>query len=327
MTFAGRGFFKAIGQLGQSEADALVKRALDAGINFIDTADVYSEGESERMTGQALKNLGVKRSNVVVATKVHGRVGPGPNDTGSSRGHIMDSVRGSLERLQTDHIDLYQIHGHDVVAPVEETMRALEDLVRQGLVRYIGVSNWPAWRITQAQGVAQRWGWSRFETLQAYYTLTNRDLERELVPMMLDQSMGLMVWSPLAGGLLSGKFHRDAEAPADSRRASFDFPPVNPERLWRVLDVMRPIAEAHGCSCARVAVAWLLAKPTVMTVILGAKTTEQLDDTIAASSLSLAKEEMAKLDEASELAVEYPQWMLQRIGAGRRPGPVGPDRS
>jgi aryl-alcohol dehydrogenase-like predicted oxidoreductase len=326
MTFGGRGFFKDIGQLGQPEADQLIRRALEAGINFIDTADVYSEGESERMTGQALKNLGVKRSSVVVATKVHGRVGPGPNETGSSRGHIMDSVHGSLERLQTDHIDLYQIHGHDVIAPVEETMRALEDLVRQGLVRYIGVSNWPAWRIMKAQGVAARYGWSRFETLQAYYTLTNRDLERELVPLMEDQSMGLMVWSPLAGGLLSGKFRRDAETPKGARRAVFDFPPVDRERLWRVLDVMRPIAEARGVSCARVAVAWLLSKPVVMTVILGAKTVEQMDDTIAASGLSLTKEELAKLDQVSELTVEYPVWMLQRTGVGRRPAPVGPDR-
>ena len=326
MTFGGRGFFKNIGQLGQSEADQLIRRALDAGINFIDTADVYSEGESERMTGQALKNLGVTRSNIVLATKVYARIGPGPNDTGASRGHIMDGVHGSLDRLQTDHIDLYQIHGHDVVSPVEETMRALEDLVRQGKVRYIGVSNWPAWRIMKAQGAAERFGWSRFETLQAYYTLTNRDLERELVPMMEDQNIGLMVWSPLAGGLLSGKFHRDVAPPADARRASFDFPPVNQERLWRVLDAMRPIAEAHGVSCARVAVAWLLAKPVVMTVILGAKTVEQLDDTIAACGLSLSKEEIAKLDAVSELEAEYPLWMLQRTGGTRRPAPAGPDR-
>jgi aryl-alcohol dehydrogenase-like predicted oxidoreductase len=326
MTFGGRGMFKAVGQLGQKEADQLVRCALDSGINFIDTADIYSEGESERMTGQALKNLGIRRSSVVIATKVYARIGPGPNDSGASRGHMMDAVRGSLERLQTDYIDLYQIHGHDPYTPVEETMRAFDDLIRQGLVRYVGVSNWPAWRIMKAQGVAERFGWPRIETLQAYYTLTNRDLERELVPMMQDQNIGLMVWSPLAGGLLSGKFRKDEEAPADARRATFDFPPVDRDRLWRVLDVMRPIAEAHGVSCARLAIAWLLAKPTVMSVILGAKTTEQLGDTIAASSLTLSKDEIAKLDAVSELTPEYPAWMFARTGATRKPAAVGPDR-
>ena len=327
MTFGGRGFFKNIGQLGQPEADALIRRSLDAGINFIDTADVYSEGESERMTGQALKNLGVKRSDVVIATKVYGRVGPGPNETGASRGHMLDQVHASLKRLQTDYIDLYQIHAHDPYTPVEETMRAFDDLVRQGLVRYVGVSNWPAWRIMQAQGVAERRDGSRIETLQAYYTLTNRDLERELVPMMEDQKIGLMVWSPLAGGLLSGKFKKGEEAPTGARRATFDFPPVDRERLWSVLDVLRPIAEAHGVSCARVAIAWLLSKPVVMTVIVGAKTVEQLDDNVAAASLRLSQEELAKLDAVSELAAEYPAWMFQRIGAARKPAAFGPDRS
>lgn len=326
MTFGGRGFFKNIGSVGQDDADRLIGRALDAGVNFLDTADVYSEGEAERIVGQALKNLGVKRSNVVLATKVFGRVGPGPNDVGASRGHIMDSVHASLGRLETDHIDLYLIHGFDRVTQAEETLRALDDLVREGSVRYVGVSNWPAWHIAKAQTIAQFRGWARLEVLQAYYTIASRDVEREIIPAIEDQGLGLMVWSPLAGGLLSGKFFRDEAGPKDARRASFDFPPVDRERLWRIMDVLRPIADARGVSCARVAVAWLLSRPAVTTVVLGAKTVEQLDDTLAASSFALTPEEIALLDAVSAFEADYPTWMFERQGATRRPGPVGEDR-
>jgi aryl-alcohol dehydrogenase-like predicted oxidoreductase len=329
MTFGGNpeaGFWTAIGELRQGEVDGIVGRALAAGVNFIDTADVYSFGGSEKLVGQALKNLGVARKDVVIATKVFGEMGPGPNDRGASRGHIMDSVRASLERLQTDHIDLYQIHGNDAVTPVEETLRAMDDLTRQGLVRYFGVSNWQAWKIAKALGLSEARGWGRFETVQAYYSIAGRDLERELAPMMVAEKVGLMVWSPLAGGLLSGKYGPGANTPEGSRRIAFDFPPVDVERGWKCVAEMRRIGDEHGVSVARVALAWLLAKPHVTTVIIGAKTIEQLDDNLAATELTLSPEEIAQLDAVSELPPEYPGWMLARQGDARIPKPFTPPR-
>ena len=324
MTFGGSenaGMWKAIGALQQGEVDAIVGRALEAGVNFFDTADVYSFGESEKLFGQALKNLGTKRKDVVIATKVFGEMGPGPNDRGASRGHIMDSVSASLERLQTDHIDLYQIHGNDTVTPIDETLRALDDLVRQGMVRYVGVSNWSAWKIAKALGISDARGYARFETLQAYYSIAGRDLERELVPMLTEEQLGLMVWSPLAGGLLSGKFGPGSNNPEGSRRTTFDFPPVDKDRAWKCVEVMREVGEAHGVTVARVALAWLLQKPAVMSIIIGAKTLEQLDDNLAAAGLPLSPEEMSKLDAVSELPSEYPGWMFARQGGSRRPKP------
>jgi aryl-alcohol dehydrogenase-like predicted oxidoreductase len=322
MTFGGQGMFKVVGELDLKGATGLVARALETGVNFLDTADVYSVGNSEKLTGQALKDIGVKRSDVVLATKCYGRTGAGPNDMGASRGHIMDAVARSLERLNTDHIDLYQIHGNDIVTPVEETMRALDDLTRQGMVRYVGVSNWQAWKIMKALGVSAQRGWARFETLQAYYSIAGRDLEREIVPMLNDQKVGLMVWSPLAGGLLSGKFGPGSNGPEGARRAAFDFPPVNKDRAWACIDQMREIGHAHGgASVARVALAYVLAKPFVTTVIIGAKTKEQLDDNLEAAKLTLTAEELKKLDDVSALPAEYPGWMLARQTAERRPQP------
>jgi len=327
MTFGGNpgaGFWKAIGQLGQPEVDGLVGRALAGGVNFFDTADVYSFGQSERLLGQAFRNLGVARKDVILATKVFGEMGPGPNDKGASRGHIMDSVQASLERLQTDHIDLYQIHGNDSVTPVEETLRALDDLTRQGLVRYVGVSNWSAWKIAKALGLSEAKGYARFETLQAYYSIAGRDLERELVPMLTEERLGLMVWSPLAGGLLSGKFGPGAPSPEGARRTTFDFPPVNTDRAWACVASMREVAQAHGASVAQVALAWLLAKPQVMSIIIGAKSLAQLEDNLAAAELTLTGEELARLDAVSALPSEYPGWMFERQGGGRRPKPFVP---
>ena len=324
MTFGGSedsGLWRAIGSLQQGEVDAIVGRALAAGVNFVDTADVYSFGESERLLGQSLKNLGVAPKDVVLATKVYGEMGPKPNDRGASRGHIMDSVQLSLERLQTDHIDLYQIHANDSVTPIDEILRALDDLTRQGLVRYVGVSNWQAWKIAKALGLSEAKGYARFETLQAYYSIAGRDLERELAPMLTSEQLGLMVWSPLAGGLLSGKFGPGSNNPEGARRTSFDFPPVDRERAWKCVEAMREIGDKHGVSVARVALAWLLHKPSVMSVIIGAKTVEQLDDNLAAVDLALSAEEMARLDEISELPAEYPGWMLSRQGASRVPKP------
>ena len=315
MTFGGEGMFKAVGQVQQDEADAIVKAAIDGGINFIDTANIYSLGWSEEITGQALKNLGIRREDVVLATKVLGPMGEGPNDRGASRGHIMDQVKASLKRLGTDHIDLYQIHGWDPVTPIEETLRALDDLVRQGHVRYIGVSNWAAWQIAKALGISAKDHLARFETVQAYYTIAGRDLEREIVPMMQSEKLGLMVWSPLAGGLLSGKYRKEG---AEGRRANFDFPPVDMDRADTVLDAMEPIAQAHGVSVAQVALGWLLAQPHVMSVIVGAKRLDQLQDNLGAVALKLSDEELKTLDAASALPREYPGWMIERQGEYRQ---------
>jgi len=318
MTFGGKGFFAAVGQVDQATATALVARALEAGVNFIDTADVYSEGLSETLLGNALKEIGVKRSDVVIATKVYGRMGAGPNDAGLSRGHILDAVEASLERLQTDHIDLYQVHAQDSDTPVEEVMEALNDLVRRGLVRYVGASNWQAWRIMKAQGIADKRGLARFESLQAYYSIAGRDLERDIAPMLDDQKMGLMVWSPLAGGILSGKFTRDAEGPEGARRSKFDFPPVDKDLAFTLADAMREIGAAHGASAARVALAWVLSRPFVTSVITGVKTLDQLNDNLAAADLVLTTAEIARLDELSALKPEYPGWMVERQNDPRR---------
>lgn len=319
MTFGGEGeLWSKIGDLQQGDAERLIARALEAGINFIDTADVYSEGLSERITGQALKNLKVPRDEVVVATKVFGETGRGVNARGLSRYHIMEGVKASLTRLQLEHIDLYQVHGFDPATPIEETLAALDTLVQQGHVRYIGVSNWAAWQIMKALGIAERKGLSHFQSLQAYYTLAGRDLEREIVPMLASEGLGLMVWSPLAGGLLSGKYPREGQVDADSRRASFDFPPVERERAYDCIDVMRGIAEAKGVSVAQVALAWLLHQPAVTSVIVGAKRVDQLDDNIAASRVTLSDGELAELDRVSALPPEYPGWMFERQGEFRR---------
>src|SRR6202041_2283747 len=244
-------------------AEELVKTAIDGGINFFDTADNYTEGESETILGQSLKNLNIARKDVVIATKVYSRVGPGRNDVGASRGHIMDGVEASLRRLQTDHIDLYQIHGNDSVTPVEETIRALDTLVQQGKVRYIGCSNWQAWKIAKALGVSEFKSLARFDTLQAYYSMAGRDLEREIVPLLEAEKVGLLVWSPLAGGLLSGRFSRTNQKSEGSRRTEYDFPIVDKERTWNILDVMAPIAKAHGWSPAPVSLGLVLARPLV----------------------------------------------------------------
>jgi len=311
MTFSGReGIYRIIGSVDQAGADELIKACLEAGVNFFDTADVYSEGESENTLGQALKNLKIARKDAVIATKVFSRVGPGRNDVGASRGHIMDAVEASLHRLQMDHIDLYQIHGNDSITPVEETLRALDTLVQQGKVRYIGISNWQAWKIAKALGISEFRNLARFDTLQAYYTIAGRDLEREIVPFLEAEKMGLLVWSPLAGGLLSGKFGRTNQKPEGARRSEFDFPIVDKERAWKILDVIAPIAKAHGCSSARIALAWLLTRPFVTSVIIGAKRLDQLQDNIAAAELKLTEDEIKQLDEVSALPPEYPGWMV-----------------
>ena len=322
MTFSGGGgFWRAIGTVDQAGSTALVGRALEAGVNFIDTANVYSEGQSEIQLGQALRDLCVRREDVIIATKVRSRMGPGTNTVGLSRGHIMDEIAASLKRLGLEHVDLYQIHGFDPVTPFEETLRALDDCVSRGLVRTIGCSNLAAWQIMKALAISDKQGYARFETVQAYYSIAGRELEREILPLVEDQGLGVMVWSPLAGGFLSGKFTREKRGDNDARRAVFDFPPVDKDRAYDIIDAMAPIARAHDASVARVALAWLLQRKGVMSVIIGAKTIEQLNDNLAAADLSLTGEEFATLDAVSALRPEYPGWMLARQGGDRAPSP------
>ena len=312
MTFGGKGFWKVVGQQGVPEVEQLLGTALDAGINFVDTANVYSEGESERVLGAALKALGRPRDQVVIATKVRGRMGPGPNQVGLSRAHILQSMDDSLRRLGLDHVDLLQIHGLDPVTPVDETLRAFEDLTRQGKTRYTGFSNWPAWLAMKALGIQDRMGWQRFASAQLYYSIAGRDIERELVPMAQSEGLAILPWSPLAGGLLSGKFDLEAggSGPAGARRTDFDFPPVDRPRGAACVRELRKIAEAHGATVPRVALAWMLNKPHVTSIILGAKSVDQLNDNLGAASLVLAPEEHAALDAVSALPSEYPGWML-----------------
>jgi aryl-alcohol dehydrogenase-like predicted oxidoreductase len=235
----------------------------------------------------------------------------------------MDAVEGSLSRLGTDHIDLYQIHADDSITPIDETLRALDDLVTSGKVRYVGVSNWAAWKIAKALQRSEAKGWARFETLQAYYTIAGRDLEREVMPMLQSENMGLMVWSPLAGGLLSGKYDRETQS-KEGRRATFDFPPVDKSRTFDVIDAMRPIAAAHGATVAQVALAWLLHQPVVTTVIIGAKRIEQLEDNLKAVGVKLTADDLTVLDKVSALPAEYPGWMVAFQGSSRRPQPFVP---
>jgi len=318
MTFGGSDgdMWGNIGQLGQQDAAALVRRAVEGGVNFIDTADVYAGGRSEEITGQAIRNLGLKRDEIVVATKAFGATGEGPNGRGASRYHLIDACKASLRRMQMDHIDLYQIHGFDPATPIEETLRALDTLVQHGHVRYVGVSNWAAWQIMKALGTSERLGLHSFASLQAYYTLVGRDLAREIAPMLTSEDVGLMVWSPLAGGFLSGKY--SGGNTTGGRRTSFDFPPVEPQCGDAVIAALRPIAEAHGVSVARIALAWLLHQPVVTSVIVGAKRPEQLTDNLAATEIELSAEELASLDAVSKLASEYPGWMQERQGQQQR---------
>lgn len=317
MTFGGKGIWTAIGTLPQVEADALVRRSVEAGINFIDTANVYSEGVSEQMTGTAIRNLGLNRDDLIIATKVRSKVGEGPNQIGLTRKHILHQVEESLRRLQMDYIDLYQIHGYDALTPLEETLYALDHLVSSGKVRYIGCSNIAAWQLMKSLSISDLKGFSKFVSLQAYYTIAGRDIEREIVPLLLDQKLGLMVWSPLAGGLLSGKYSRNSN-PEEGRRVNFDFPPVNREKAYDVIDVMQEIARVKNVSVAQVALSWVLHQPVVSTIIIGAKTMQQLEDNLKATDLQLDAADLEKLDAVSKLAPEYPGWMLEWQGRDRK---------
>ena len=307
------GKYAAAGGIDENEAEPLFRRAFDAGINFIDTANVYATGQSEEITGRVIQRLGLPRHDVIIATKLEHAVGPGPNDAGASRHHILREVKASLTRLGTDYIDLYQLHGWDPATPVEETVRALDDLVRLGLVRYVGVSNWAAWQIVKALGVADRLHTSRFQSLQAYYSLAARDIEREAVPMLEAEGVGLMVWSPLSGGYLSGKYRGGGSG----RRSRVPFPPLNEKKAEPVLAAMEGVAAKQGISMATLALAWLLHQRAVTSVILGAKRLDHLEEHLRATEVTLSADDLKTLDAASALAPEYPGWMLQTSGAAR----------
>ncbi|MEA2324442.1 MAG: hypothetical protein QOD81_4292 [Solirubrobacteraceae bacterium] len=316
MTFGGRGGFASVGSTDVEGASRQIDRCLAAGVNLIDTADVYSGGLSEEIVGQALRG---RRDDVLLATKARFAMGDGPNDAGLSRHHLIRACEASLRRLQTDHIDLYQLHEWDGQTPLEETLEALDDLVRSGKVRYVGCSNYSAWHVMKALGISERRGLPRFVSQQIYYSLQAREAEYELVPISVDQGLGIFVWSPLAGGLLSGKYRRDATAPEGSRHLTdWNEPPVRDEdQLYDVIDALVEIAATHEVSAAQVALAWLLGRPGVTSVIVGARTDEQLADNLAAAELVLGDEERARLEQLSRPALLYPYWHQAKTAADR----------
>ncbi|MFZ0453239.1 MAG: aldo/keto reductase [Ignavibacteriaceae bacterium] len=312
MTFGGKGYWKSIGEVEQKDADELIGMALEGGINFFDTADVYSEGLSEIILGKALGN---NRKNIILATKVRGRTGQGPNDVGLSRYHIIENCNASLKRLGTDYIDLYQLHSFDPYTPQEETLRALDDLVRAGKVRYIGASNHTGWQLMKALAISDKQNLEKFITLQAYYSLVARELENELVPLCLDQNLGILPWSPLGGGFLTGKYRRGKERPKNARRSDPEnqFLQYNEEKGFDIVDELEKIAKNHGATIAQAALNYLLGKPAVSSVIIGAKNKEQLADNIKTSDWEMTPEEAARLDELSIPPRVYPYWMLKRL--------------
>jgi len=310
-----------MGGLLQTDVNTLVKESFNAGINFYDTANVYSLGQSEQLLGDAIRQVGLPRDEIIVATKSTGIVDQSPNGRGQSRFHIFNAVDASLKRLQLDHIDLYQIHGFDPLTPFEESLSALNDLVRAGKIRTLGLCNLAAWQIMKALSISRHNQWAEFSSVQAYYSIAGRDLEREVMPLVEDQKLGLMIWSPLAGGYLSGKFRRNSLTPDESRRSTFDFPPIDKEKAFACIDAMEPIAKNHGVSIAQVALAWILSKQSVSTIIIGARKLEQLKDNIASTKLILNEAELQSLDAVSALAPEYPGWMLAFQGQYRAQAP------
>ncbi|MDF2432677.1 MAG: hypothetical protein JWP44_2308 [Mucilaginibacter sp.] len=317
MTFGGKGYWEAIGKVQQQEVNDLMKVVVDSGINFLDTANVYSFGESEKLLGQSIKDLGLNRHDLVIATKVRGRMGEGVNNVGLSRYHIFQSVDESLQRLQLDHIDILYVHGVDPKTPVEEIVRSLNDIVLTGKVRYVAICNWPAWMVMKAIGIAEKNGWHKFVGLQYFYSLSGRDIEREILPLAADQNLAVMPWSPLAGGFLSGKFTRDNEKAGNSRRDTFDFPPINKEKAYDIIDVIAEIGKQHNVSVAEIALAWVRQQKDITSTIIGAKNIDQLHANIKSTEVQLLTDDLKKIDEISALPREYPGWMVERQSADR----------
>ncbi|AMR33330.1 aldo/keto reductase [Mucilaginibacter sp. PAMC 26640] len=318
MTFGGSGYWEAIGKVPQGEVNDLMKTVVESGINFIDTANVYSFGQSEKMLGQSIIDLNLRRDQLIIATKVRGNMNDGINSIGLSRYHIFQSVNDSLKRLQLDHIDILYVHGVDKRTPVEETMRALNDIILTGKVRYIACCNWPAWMVMKAQGIAEKNGWNKFIGLQYFFSLSARDIEREIVPLAADQNLAIFPWSPLAGGFLSGKFTRENPKPADTRRGGdFDFPPIDKDKSYDIIDVITEVGNAYGVSAAQVALAWVRQQPGITSTIIGAKRIDQLLDNIKSTELILTQEDLNKIEEINALKKEYPQWMVDYQGRDR----------
>ncbi len=320
MTFGSEGMWQAIGGVDQKGANDLIKAAVDAGINFIDTANVYSFGQSEKLLGQAIIDLGLDRNELVIATKVRGKMGEGKNNVGLSRYHIFAAVDESLQRLQLNHIDVLYVHGVDPLTPVEEIMRSLNDIVLTGKVRYIAVCNWPAWMVMKGLGLAEKHGWNKFAGMQYFYSLSGRDIEREILPLAKAENIGVMPWSPLAGGFLSGKYTRENEKAGNSRRDSFDFPPVNKEKAYDIIDVLNETGKNYEVKAAEIALAWIRQQPGVTSTIIGAKNPEQLKSNIHSTEITLTVNELQRIDEVSALTKEYPGWMVERQGSERKIG-------
>lgn len=318
MTFGGSGgIWEAVGKTQQDEANQLMKVVVDSGINFIDTANVYSYGVSETILGQSIKDLGLNRNDLVIATKVRGRMSQGVNDVGLSRYHIFHSVDESLKRLQLDHIDVLYVHGFDPHTPVEEIMRSLNDIVLSGKVRYIAICNWPAWVVMKALGIAEKHGWNKFVGMQYFYSLAGRDIEREIVPLAIDQNLAIMPWSPLAGGFLGGKYSRNAAKAEGTRRDSFDFPPIDKEKTYDIIDVITDIAKQHNATVAETALAWVRQQRGITSTIIGAKNIDQLNANIKSVDVQLTPDDLEKIDKISALPKEYPGWMVERQSADR----------
>lgn len=311
MTFGGKGLYEAIGKAQQKDVNSIMKTVVDSGINFIDTANVYSFGESETLLGQSIKDVGLDRDQLIIATKVRAFLNQGKNSGGLSRYHIFQSVDASLKRLQLDHIDVLYVHGVDLHTPVEEIMRSLNDIVLTGKVRYVAVCNWPGWMVMKAMGIADKHGWHKFVGMQYFYSLAGRDIEREILPVATDQNLAMMPWSPLAGGFLSGKFTRDDQNAEGARRSSFDFPPINKEKAYDIIDVIADIGKQHNVSAAQIALAWVRLQKGITSTIIGAKSTDQLLDNIKSTEIELSADDLQRLAEVSALLVEYPAWIIE----------------
>lgn len=318
MTFGGQdaGIWSNIGQLQQQDVNKILEAVISSGINFIDTANVYSFGQSEALLGQALKDLKVDRDEIVIATKLRGKMKDQPNNTGLSRYHIFNSVNDSLKRLQLDHIDILYVHGVDLKTSLEEIVRSLNDIVESGKVRYIGICNWPAWMVAKAQAIAHYNGWHKFIGLQYFYSAVTRDIEHELIPMAKDHNLAIFPWSPLAGGFLSGKYTREGAADSNARRSNFDFPPIDKEKAYNLVDVLKAIGKTYDAKPAQIALAWVRQQPGVTSTLIGAKSIEQLTANIESTHIVLSHEDLVKIDQVSPLASQYPGWMVRHQTQG-----------